>query len=81
MHTKTSTDSPRRQGPPSTHIPPRTRGDTPETAARASGMRLEQLREQTTVRTEQAAPAPWSARLAELAARPLDGETAGAVIA
>ncbi|MFR0367585.1 hypothetical protein [Streptomyces sp. MCC20] len=44
-------------------------------------VRLEQLRERTADRTEQPAAAPWSARLTELAARPLDGETAGAVIA
>ncbi|MFJ3043863.1 hypothetical protein [Streptomyces tendae] len=43
--------------------------------------RLEQLRTRMADRTESAAPAPWSARLTELAARPLDGETAGAVIA
>ncbi|OIJ92353.1 hypothetical protein BIV23_38645 [Streptomyces monashensis] len=43
--------------------------------------RLEQLREQTAVRTEQAAAATWAARLTELAARPLDGEPAGTVIA
>ncbi|WP_255306554.1 hypothetical protein [Streptomyces sp. Wb2n-11] len=44
-------------------------------------MRLEQLREQIAARTETAAPAPWTDRLPELAARPLDGGTAGAVIA
>ena len=43
--------------------------------------RLEQLRAMTTVRTEQVAPAPWTDRLPALAARPLDGDTAGAVIA
>ncbi|MFH9968342.1 hypothetical protein ACH4PR_44775 [Streptomyces mirabilis] len=43
--------------------------------------RLEQLHAQMADRTESAVPAPWSARLTELAARPLDGETAGAVIA
>ncbi|MFH9677792.1 hypothetical protein ACH4L5_36910 [Streptomyces sp. NPDC017405] len=43
--------------------------------------RLEQLREQTAARTEPAAAAPWTDRLPELAARPLDGGTAGAVIA
>ncbi|GHF33388.1 hypothetical protein [Streptomyces fumanus] len=42
---------------------------------------LEQLREQPVARTEQTAPAPWTDRLSELAARPLDGEAAGAVIA
>ncbi|MFE7077382.1 hypothetical protein ACFU96_45610 [Streptomyces sp. NPDC057620] len=44
-------------------------------------VRLEQLRERIAARTETAAPAPWSARLTELAARPLDGETVGTVIA
>ncbi|WP_369394800.1 hypothetical protein AB5J72_50415 [Streptomyces sp. CG1] len=44
-------------------------------------MRLEQLRERTADRTATAAPAPWSARLTELAAWPLDGDQAGAVIA
>ncbi|MET8168844.1 hypothetical protein ABZT34_32110 [Streptomyces sp. NPDC005329] len=43
--------------------------------------RLEQLREQTAARTETAAPAPWSDRLAGLAAPSLDGGTAGAVMA
>ncbi|MFH8558936.1 hypothetical protein ACH4FE_35840 [Streptomyces celluloflavus] len=43
--------------------------------------RLEQLREQQSARTEQAAAAPWSDRLLELAARALGGDTAGAVIA
>lgn len=43
--------------------------------------RLEQLRERMADRIETAAPAPWSARLTELAARPLNGETTGAVIA
>ncbi|MEU9983731.1 hypothetical protein [Streptomyces sp. NPDC050856] len=43
--------------------------------------RLEQLREQLAARTEQAAAAPWTDRLHELAARTLDGEAAGAVIA
>ncbi|MFF9497247.1 hypothetical protein [Streptomyces flaveolus] len=43
--------------------------------------RLEQLRERAAVRTEAAVPAPWTDRLPELAARPLDGEAAGAVIA
>ncbi|MFD7713932.1 hypothetical protein [Streptomyces sp. NPDC059786] len=43
--------------------------------------RLEQLRKQTTNRTETAAPVPWKDRLSELAARPLDGDTAGPVIA
>ncbi|MET8724124.1 hypothetical protein [Streptomyces misionensis] len=44
-------------------------------------MRLEQLREQIPARTETAAAAPWTDRLPELAARPLDCEAAGAVIA
>ncbi|MFJ9729393.1 hypothetical protein ACIRP3_42330 [Streptomyces sp. NPDC101209] len=43
--------------------------------------RLEQLRERTADRAETPVPAPWWARLTELAARPLEGETAGAVIA
>nr|WP_239085330.1 hypothetical protein [Streptomyces halstedii] len=43
--------------------------------------RLEQLREQRAASTEQAAAAPWTDRLPELAARALDGNTAGAVIA
>ncbi|MFF1405095.1 hypothetical protein [Streptomyces sp. NPDC058294] len=42
--------------------------------------RLEQVREQLAARTEQAAAAPWTDRLPEFAARPLDGEAAGAVI-
>ncbi|MGC4986616.1 hypothetical protein ACLQ18_39505 [Streptomyces sp. DT193] len=43
--------------------------------------RLQQLREQAAARTEQAAAAPWTDRLPELAARPLDGDATGAVIA
>ncbi|MFA0845492.1 hypothetical protein [Streptomyces rochei] len=43
--------------------------------------RLEQLRERAAARTETAVPEPWTDRLPELAARPLDGDTAGAVIA
>ncbi|MFH9677772.1 hypothetical protein ACH4L5_36705 [Streptomyces sp. NPDC017405] len=43
--------------------------------------RLEQLREQTAALTEPAAAAPWTDRLPDLAARPLHGGTAGAVIA
>ncbi|MHC3475641.1 hypothetical protein ACYF6T_44255 [Streptomyces sp. 7R007] len=39
-------------------------------------VRLEQLRERTLERPEQAASAPWSARLTELAARALGGEAA-----
>ncbi|MGW5929854.1 hypothetical protein ACWF2L_27035 [Streptomyces anulatus] len=42
--------------------------------------RLKQLREQTAARTEQAPAVPWTDRLPELAARPLDTD-AGAVIA
>ncbi|WP_346177207.1 hypothetical protein [Streptomyces cuspidosporus] len=43
--------------------------------------RLEQLRlEQTAVHTEPAGPAPWTDRLPKLAARPLEGEPAGAVV-
>ncbi|MEU7261023.1 hypothetical protein AB0B21_35270 [Streptomyces rimosus] len=41
--------------------------------------RLEQLREQAAARTETAAAAPWRDRLAEVAARPLDEDTAGTV--
>jgi hypothetical protein len=43
--------------------------------------RLEQLREQAAARTETAAPAPWTDRLTRIAARSLDGGTAGAVMA
>ncbi|WP_240512478.1 hypothetical protein [Streptomyces griseoruber] len=43
--------------------------------------RLEQLRERMAHHTETAAPAPWSARLTELAAQPLDSDMVGAVIA
>ncbi|MEU1107254.1 hypothetical protein ABZ408_40950 [Streptomyces tibetensis] len=43
--------------------------------------RLERLRKRTAARSETVAPAPWSARLTELAARPLDGEMAQAVLA
>ncbi|MFZ3491680.1 hypothetical protein ACODT5_00305 [Streptomyces sp. 5.8] len=43
--------------------------------------RLEQLREQQAARTETVAVAPWTDRLPELAARPLDGGTSGPVIA
>ncbi|MFI2025624.1 hypothetical protein [Streptomyces olivaceoviridis] len=43
--------------------------------------RLEHLREQSAARTETVAAAPWADRLPELAARSLDGGTAGAVIA
>ncbi len=44
-------------------------------------MRLEQLRVQTAARTEQAVPAPWADRLPGLAARSLDDDVTGAVIA
>jgi hypothetical protein len=45
-------------------------------------VRLKQLREQAAAaRTETAAAAPWTDRLPELASRPLDGDTTGAVIA
>lgn len=43
--------------------------------------RLEQLREQAAARTETAAAAPWTDRLPELAARPLDNDATQAVIA
>lgn len=43
--------------------------------------RLEQLREQAAARTKTTAAAPWTDRLPDLARRPLDGDTAGAVIA
>ncbi|MFF9690516.1 hypothetical protein [Streptomyces sp. NPDC014623] len=43
--------------------------------------RLKQLREQAAARTEQAGPAPWADRLPELAARRLDTDMSGAVIA
>ncbi|WP_437112141.1 hypothetical protein [Streptomyces sp. enrichment culture] len=43
------------------------------TAEHLLAMRLEQLR--TQAHPEPIRPAPWSQRLPELAARPLDGET------
>ncbi|MGW3566791.1 hypothetical protein ACWDSL_23445 [Streptomyces sp. NPDC000941] len=43
--------------------------------------RLEKLREQAADHTEAAGPTPWADRLPELAARPLDGDPAGVVIA
>lgn len=43
--------------------------------------RLKQLREQAPTRTEQTAAVPWMERLPELAARPLDGDATGTVIA
>ncbi|WP_267717324.1 hypothetical protein [Streptomyces sp. CoH17] len=51
------------------------------TAEHLLAVRLEQLREQAAARTEPAAVAPWKDRLPGLAARPLDGDHAGAVIA
>jgi len=44
-------------------------------------VRLEQLREQAAARSEAAGPAPWADRLPGLAARSLDGDMAGTVIA
>ncbi|MFD9303008.1 hypothetical protein ACFWCB_10080 [Streptomyces sp. NPDC060048] len=43
--------------------------------------RVEQLREQIAARSEQAAATPWTDRLPDLAARPLDANVTGAVIA
>ncbi|WP_030372789.1 hypothetical protein [Streptomyces rimosus] len=43
--------------------------------------RLERLREQTGARAEQAGFAPWADRLPEIAARPLDHDVTGEVIA
>ncbi|MFE4336814.1 hypothetical protein ACFRQM_48065 [Streptomyces sp. NPDC056831] len=52
------------------------------TAERLLATREKQPREEkTAARTQTAASAPWAERLAELAARPLTGETAGALIA
>ncbi|MDH2392998.1 hypothetical protein QCN29_30325 [Streptomyces sp. HNM0663] len=51
------------------------------TAEHLLAVRLKQLREQLAARPEQAAAAPWTDRLPELAARPLDDEAAEAVIA
>ncbi|WP_410540547.1 hypothetical protein [Streptomyces sp. KL2] len=51
------------------------------TAEYLLAVRLEQLRGQAAARTETAAPAPWKDRLPEPAARALDGDTAGAVMA
>ncbi|MEU3050365.1 hypothetical protein ABZ705_28325 [Streptomyces sp. NPDC006984] len=51
------------------------------TAEHLLAVRLEQLREQLVALKEQAAAAPWTGRLPEFAARPLDGEAAGVVIA
>ncbi|MCX4554280.1 hypothetical protein [Streptomyces sp. NBC_01500] len=44
-------------------------------------VRLEQLRGQAAARTGMVVPVPWTDRLSELAARPLDGDVAEAVIA
>jgi hypothetical protein len=43
-------------------------------------VRLGQLRKQAASRSKAAGPAPWADQLTGLTARPLDGETAGAVI-
>ncbi|MEU8957961.1 hypothetical protein AB0C93_27050 [Streptomyces sp. NPDC048518] len=43
--------------------------------------RLEPLREQAAARSAQATAAPWAERLPKLAARPLDGDATGSVIA
>ncbi len=51
------------------------------TAEYLLAVRLEQMREQAAARTQAAAAAPWTDRLPELAARSLDSEAAGAVIA
>ncbi|MFE9889254.1 hypothetical protein [Streptomyces scopuliridis] len=52
------------------------------TAQHLLAVRLEQLREQAEARTDVATPAtaPWAIRLAELAARPISDDLAGAVI-
>ncbi|WP_424864007.1 hypothetical protein [Streptomyces sp. MMS24-I29] len=51
------------------------------TAEHLLATRLEQLRKQAAARAEQDAAAPWTDRLPELAARPLDDNATGAVIA
>ncbi|MFF9403824.1 hypothetical protein [Streptomyces sp. NPDC014744] len=51
------------------------------TAEHLLATRLEQLRKQAAARAEQDAAAPWTDRLPELAARPLNGDTPGVVIA
>jgi len=48
------------------------------TAEYLLAVRLEQLREQTVSRTGAVGPMPWAERLSELAARPLDSDSAGA---
>ncbi|MGK5627977.1 hypothetical protein [Streptomyces sp. URMC 123] len=51
------------------------------TAQHLLATRLEQLREQAAARTEKASAEPWTDRLPELAARPLNSDTTGAVSA
>lgn len=51
------------------------------TAQYVLATRLEQLREQASARTETAAAAPWTDRLPELEARPLDNDATPAAIA
>lgn len=51
------------------------------TAQYLLSVRLEQLRGQAAARTEQAGSAPWTDRLPGLAARPLDDDATGTVIA
>ncbi|MER6774950.1 hypothetical protein ABT389_35055 [Streptomyces bacillaris] len=51
------------------------------TAQYLLAVRLEQLREQAATRIEQPGSAPWTDRLPELAARPLEGDTTGTVTA
>ncbi|MEU2560973.1 hypothetical protein ABZ626_16810 [Streptomyces longispororuber] len=51
------------------------------TAQHLLATRLAQLREQAAGRTTAAAPGPWTDRLPEYAARPLDSDPPGAVVA
>ncbi|WP_406145540.1 hypothetical protein [Streptomyces anulatus] len=51
------------------------------TAQYLLAVRLEQLHEQAAARTEQTGSAPWTDRLPELAARPLEGDTTGTMTA
>ncbi|MEU7260692.1 hypothetical protein AB0B21_33530 [Streptomyces rimosus] len=51
------------------------------TAEYLLAIRLEQRREQAAARTETASAAPWTDRLSEFAARPLDEDTCGTVSA
>ncbi|MEU3221334.1 hypothetical protein [Streptomyces sp. NPDC006971] len=51
------------------------------TAEHLLATRLDQLREQAAARTAKAAAAPWTDRLPELAAHPLNNNATGAVIA